>query len=408
MNSTYLTDWATEGPFVVFKDRMYDLIPDTKPNKNSLSIGGKNMLLVPSEKLITLENIFMEQAMDQKLGQKGDVLGRKLAQAHEAYKKIESTAKRNAMGDFIYHFLNNWSKAGTVQRYEPPKPEIVSIPTKIPYHDYRERRSTLVSIVETIGFLCMAGNVYYTKKTKNDEQDHLILNGNGYALKVCSSVSDFDKLYGKKLIEHLKKRINHSVEKAENQLIALRQEYNGTDTDTRLASHESSTGEVGYFKDNGDYYLYINCHSFIERSAALSSRFRFPSCKLGVKLTYKNGRLNYDISQESGKIRVLASKDISNGREVGTMKNLKHKKYAHPASTDTTNNDYPLMCITGEEWPYPEPTAKRSLEKCIEIALRKTLQLLGNTTQPLDYDEDLTLYSYLDYNYNMYKNNEIK
>ena len=76
------------------------------------------------------------------------------------------------------------------------------------------------------------------------------------------------------------------------------------------------------------------------------------------------------------------------------MKSMKNKEYLHPATTSTSDNKYPYLCITGSNYEYPKPSLKRSLADCIRSVLLESFRIIERGYK--DRGQDAILYRYLD------------
>jgi hypothetical protein len=391
---------------------MYDIIHDGNPRHDYVSISGNKERLRNGEKIITLENLFMDQYISEEIKSKSKSINQSLSKMYNELQNVEERMKKLSITKFIYSFLDDWSKAGGFSnKKNNPKNNSDQGITKFDFHDESiEKRSVLSRMIESRGILFLGGNCYYVKNNQgraNSHSDYINLQGTDYELSFFKKISDFDRLYAKKMVQTLEKKFKEEVNRKRGPLEQLA-DLNKTGNLSNPNRLENTTGEVGYIKDGNHYYLYINIDSFTERSEKLNKKFRFSSCKVGVKLIHKDGKLNYDDNIESGMARILEAKQISNGKESGTMASVKNKDFVHPATRRTDSNPYTYLCIRGG-FNYPTPSNNKSLEECIKEVLFHIKGCLGNSLFNCDSGGPLSLYRYLDTNYDqLYKPFEVR
>jgi hypothetical protein len=415
MNRTFLFDFAEEMPFLVLRDRIHCLDEVSKTKGDYLSINGFNRGLVRSERIVVWENLLMKQFLEEGVIKKNNQVSQEIDGLRDKYKKIqrasenlENKSRNGVVYSFIKDFLNNWSKAGRLNVPKPSSPPNFNPLSLKTFHSPSARRSVLMEIVESEAVLFINGKCYYTGPVKEPKEtkEYLHLKDQTYRLLYHCQIEKFDKIYANRLLGTLERKLNSIFEEQDAINERIRNQYKHFNNLSENFPKENKTHEVGFVKDGNDFYIYKNREPFTITSPNLRKTFQFPKCQLGVKLVYNNGKLNYDVNLNSGRVRILGANTVINGKVSGTVKSLKYNEFLHPASTTTDTNDFPYLCITGEGYQFPEPSGKQSLETCIRQVLNNACDNIDRGCT--DSNGSAILYNYLDTSYEKYKNNEVR
>jgi hypothetical protein len=399
---TFLSDLANESGVVVLRDRIYTLEPSDSSKVPYLKIDSLHEL-VRSERVTTLENLFLEDSLQSSRQEKSTKLSSDLSEVKNKINSMRTQEKEGKITKLVLEFLNSYSKAGCVN-VTSNLPETIELGDG-DFHEQTLSRSILSTIMEDDALVIHQGKCYYpSRKSANQNDSFLDLGTGRKKLFLSSNLESFDKVYAKRMKSAVEKKVQEYFEHYQKILDSAKKTggllYNGI---------ESSTGEVGYHREGDEHYLYVNVpRAFTGRSDKLQKKFRFASCKLGLRLTYESNRLDYDRNLESGMIRILFSKQIQNGEEHGELKLQQGENYNHPAVKNTTRNNFPFVCITHNGWKYPKASDQKSLVAVISNVLRRASGVFSDSPISMDHHGPLKLYSYLDRDYERFKQNEIQ
>lgn len=416
MADTYLSDLCAEGPIAVLDDKLYEVTQSG--TGHLLVLEPTVMTLSESETIVSLENKFMaprvlEELAKTRKGQQasGDALRKKL-------QGLRQQVSSDKMMDFLRAFFGNLS--GLYNYLLPPEDKSINIdgimakiPDEMPFHEQGVARSTLMSTMHPTELLIWQGDVLSLERTTTVTiGDRLVRDNMGYKLNRSLSLAEFDDTYHGKLKDALKGKIEPfleqqraAIERAETFI------YDSQRARENVPSEVDLNGaKWGWMKDGDDFWIYKEKGTFILESTkdGVTRKFRFPTCRVGLRLTLENGILGYDSKIGT---RVIAAKNIANGRETGPMKDLKGKAFNFPAcQKDAQEGNYPYLCISGAGYSYPTPANEKDLRRCIREVLDGTSFKMENgyhdEASPKK-PEGYRIFRYLDRDYEQFKGNEV-
>jgi hypothetical protein len=418
MNKTFLSDLVVDSPIAVFRNRVYEVCDSSSDASIYLSIGNAVKGLRESEMLIHFENSFMAEKIQKELEtarkrQENDRKGWK-----DKISNIKTSINRTRVEQFLEEFLNSWSHSAHIPKRTPISKKIniddyiIAMPSKLDFH-LENARTPVISDVfgsRLVGFLFMDGLAYIFSEAKaNDASTHIVAGDRIFELTYKSTIQEFEDVYLPLLQAKFKDRIKYLELAQTKEFEKLNKKYHTSQSSDAPLPQENRNKQVGWLKDGTDYYVYAIKPSFVIMSHALKKKFRFPSCKIGLRLIIKGDSISYDTNQNSGMARILESRQVAAGRETGKMQNLKNKDYLHPATKLIADhiNKYTYLCMG--TYDFERPSTKKTLIDCINKVLRDACNKIEKGYRDHAYKgSDVTLFRYLDKDYESFKNLEVK
>jgi hypothetical protein len=385
MKKSFLSTLAADGPIAVIDDRVYRVSREASASRIYINAGGYTTCLEEGERILVLENQLAAPQVAAAVEQVREKLEKNTGGFLKELKSMQSRAANGMMEEFIAEFLRNWSPPDEFQKEAMEAEQedkgddnldelVKDILDGIKLHSFDDTPLLDLQTERAYGTIIINDKVYHLAEGDVPEGASFVVDDdkNKFSLIYISTLKGFEREYIRNIGKSVT-ALKHGLEqKQAEQFQRLRNEKSRKLQATGLAP-EDPTGEVGWIKDGSSYYVYINRGSYILESKSRGKKYRFPSCRLAVRLITAGGKVDYDRDLGEGQVRIIASKQVRNGVEVGEMTSTKERDYRHPA-TSSSLGGFQRLC-TGD-YKFPAPTESRSLEDCIVKVLLKACDLI--------------------------------
>ncbi|MBI5390314.1 hypothetical protein HZB02_02400 [Candidatus Woesearchaeota archaeon] len=364
MDQTYLTELARSNLVLIALDRIFEVSMKGSHHPFWCNFSGQYCGLRESEMIRYFENQLMTPLLfkDSSVPQIIETLGQLNGRIANAQKKME----RNALEAFIENFLNDWSIGGRLKKQRNTDQQPMEIPSLDAYsfHEGDGTDYVLQRLLPSPGALIASKDVFHLVPYDGGNT-RVNMGDQSFSLRYHTSLAELEKSYTRELSKHCSHKQTILIN--QYQSIAQSLERMITEIEASSVPAENARGEVGWFKEDGNYYLYIVKDNFTLEEEGIVCRF--PSCKLGVRLILTGKTISYDSNSSTGATRIFFSRSIKDGKEVGDMQSLKNGVYKHPATTTNGSVPYPYLCVSGTNLPKPSETL--SSAACLRTVLSK-------------------------------------
>ena len=406
MKATFITELLENSSIVVLEQRVHLVSQRASDRPAYIRMGGAVRGLVESDMVVDLENILMNPILEIELNKLEDQHKREIAQWDSDIANVDSRRKMDKIQEFLWEFMQLWpdSKyAGQTSR-ETKKVEFDYTES---FHPHRK------SVVPNSVFPWSAG-FYFDAPTRTvykltpvsvqRGRSMVVLDNQTFALSHYSTVEEFESSYIRALSKSVAAILGRYKKKHIKNLQVKQKEYE--EFQKSVIPQQTPAGTAGWYYDGSEYYVYIfRKNPYEVRSNERDKVFRFPSCTIGIRVN-TSGSISSD-----NNFYFLSARQIKQGREVGEWVNLKGTDFPHPAVSTMSSDSYPDICLGGLN--IAQPSRGKSLAVCLRDALMNARRRI---TDPASYFDSVdahtqgrgSLHNYLDYEPELFRNNEVR
>lgn len=426
MLSNYVSEISKSCPIAIINDRIYRMNNRLANRVMYIDIGGVRRGLVEGENIINLENRIMQPLVDG--GFEETIMSFDWEKSTIIHESGSDTIQLeiNKFERVIKNFVESWHRSDIKAAEKRNKKhhldaDQITFENTYCFHEENSSDPLIHSCITGKGIFVMQGQVYMLNNGMPDNEKTFISDvDKTYILSHESDVGKFCKKYEDCLNSRLKEILDNINQDKDDCIEQIREIISRNIVKDNVLK-ENLTHDVGAMHDGQNYWVYFNLNleeGIILNSYVRNTDFRFPSCRLGLKLIESGGKITYDTREKNGRVRILAAKSIKNGKEEGEMKSTKEGDYIHPATPPIDKKgwdqqygrDYPYLCI-GDDYNWVQPDKNNSIEDCLRTVLVEASMSIQFYHDPSHPDSKYRVFRLLqgeaDYN-NYFRNHEIR
>ncbi len=340
---------ARKNPLLVLDDIIHELNDCQLNTDFFLSIKGlkKSFSFTTSENIRTIENVQYTPELKKEIDSAIVQIAKRQERLAQEFSNLKAPAKDTAILEFIKKIIRLYTNQQEI--ILPEQHELSYKRKDIPecveeFHKPSPKKDGLSVFSSSISkdpFLIIRNSCYQLQEKDCQDRDFVCLKQKNYAFSFNGPIELVEADYLERIDQHIRNRFNEELESI---IQHLEQEKKRKVNLEKMLKYYSTNDVIGYLYDGSDYYIWVGVPTIEIR--VNQKNYRFPSCRIGIRIFMNKDTVDFDRDPaRMGGIRVLESKKVINGVEVGEMENMKNKNYMFPNTRFYGANRYCYACI---------------------------------------------------------------